>query len=274
VGNDVDLTGTVALVTGAGRGIGRAIALDFARRGAQVVACARTASQLEETSRDADSGSPIIVESLDVTDGSAVQALVARTEREIGPITLLINNAGICDALGFFPEVPVSSWWRDIEVNLGGSVNCAHAVIPGMIAAGGGRIVNMISGAAFSRQPLWSAYCTSKAALHAFTESIANDLADTGIKVFSLDPGLVHTALLDRAVDTGIPEIQGMFASALEAGYDIPVERPVEVAVALASGAADGLSGRFFDSNEDIDAVLARAEEILRANLYVTMATR
>jgi NAD(P)-dependent dehydrogenase (short-subunit alcohol dehydrogenase family) len=269
------LAGSVALVTGAGRGIGQAIAIELAARGAHVVACARSTGQLEETAKIVTgAGGSMSIETLDVTDAAGVERLVARTADEYGPITSLVNNAGICDALGPFEKVSLADWWRDIEVNLQGSVNCAHAVLPGMYDVGTGRIVNVISAAAFNRQPLWSAYITSKSALLAFTECLGTETAGRGVSVFSLDPGLVHTALLDRAVGTGIDQVVTMFDAALQAGRNIPVEQPANIAVALCEGRGDALSGRFFDANEDFESVLARTDQILAEDLYRRSATR
>lgn len=269
------LAGHVAIVTGAGRGIGQGIAIALAARGATVVACSRTPSQLQETVSAVESqGGRIIASALDVTDRSSVTAMTEHTEKEVGPVSILVNNAGICDALGLFHEVPLEAWWRDIEVNLGGTINCTHAVLPKMLDRGQGRIINVISGAAFNPHPLWSAYCTSKAAMHSFTENLATETTDKGVQVFSLMPGLVHTALLDRAVDTGIPEVVKQFGTALEVGRNIPVEQPSTFVARLAAGEADALSGRFFDANEDFDEVIAREEQILAESLYLVQARR
>jgi NAD(P)-dependent dehydrogenase (short-subunit alcohol dehydrogenase family) len=273
--NDRYLEGQVAVITGAGRGIGQGAAVALANHGATVVLCSRTTAQLEETA-EAIRASKGNVElfSLDVTDWEAADEMVRETERNVGPISLLVNNAGICDALGLVHEVPMQTWWRDIEVNLGGAVNLTRAVLPGMLARAQGRIINVISGAAFNPHPLWSAYCTSKAALHAFTENTSTEIAPKGVQIFSLMPGLVHTALLDRAVDTGIPEVVNQFSKALENERNIPVEQPAEFIARLAAGHADSLSGRFFDANEDFDEVISRAEQILDQNLYVFNAPR
>lgn len=254
---ELGLDGTVALVTGAGRGIGKGIALELARRGARVVACARSQRELEETKAEAsDLPGSITISALDVTDGRAVTDLVRRTESELGPIRLLVNNAGICAALGRFGEVAFSEWWRDVEVNLGGAVTCAYAVVPGMRDAGGGRIVNVISAAAFARLPLWTAYSTSKAALHAFTECLAADLGDEAIRVFSLDPGFVNTTLVKRAVGAGIDSVAEQFRMFMAAGLDVPLERPVALAAALCAGESDEQTGTVFCADEEFSRMV------------------
>lgn len=261
---DLGLDGTVAMVTGAGRGIGQGIALELARRGSHVVACARSIPELEKT-RSQGAGLPgsITVAGLDVTDAQAVAEVVGKTEAELGPIRLLVNNAGSCGALGRFSEVGFSTWWRDIEVNLGGAVACSHAVVPGMRAAGGGRIVNVISAAAFVRQPLWSAYCSSKAALHALTECLAADLEDVHIGVFSLDPGFVRTELMDRARDTGIENglepVVTQFETLYAAGLDKPAAHPALLAADLCAGGADERSGSVFYADEDFTAAITQS---------------
>jgi NAD(P)-dependent dehydrogenase (short-subunit alcohol dehydrogenase family) len=272
---DLEIDGSVALVTGAGRGIGRAVALELARRGAQVIACARTAKDLEEAKAEAsDLRGSIEAASLDVTDATAVTELVERTNTDRGPIRLLVNNAGIFDAQGRFSDVSVSTWWRDVEVNLGGAVNCAHAVVPGMRKSGGGRIVNMISGAAFVRFPSWTSYITSKAALQVFTECLAAELGNDSIHVFSLVPGVVRTRPVQQGLDRGIDEVAGVMKALIAQGLELPVERPAVLTAALCAGEADELSGRFFDATEDFATVLERATQVVDQDLYVTRAER
>jgi NAD(P)-dependent dehydrogenase (short-subunit alcohol dehydrogenase family) len=269
------LEGQVAIVTGAGRGIGRAIAVALASHGAIVVGCARSEAQLDQTRSEAESrGGQFSGRVLDVTDAAAAQEMTRSVELLNGPVSVLINNAGVCEGLGWFHEVPADAWWRDVEVNLGGAVNCARAVVPGMIDLQRGRIVNIISGASFNPQSKWSAYCTSKAALHAFTENLALELAPFGISVFSMLPGLVHTGLLDSSVATGIPEVVELFSGWLDEHRDVPPDVPAEYAVRIAAGDADALSGRFLDSSEDLDEVIARATEIVVGGLYTVHAMR
>lgn len=236
-----------------------------------MVACARTTKELEETKAEASGlrGS-IEVASLDVTDARAVRDLAERTNAELGPIRLLVNNAGLFDAQGRFADVSLSTWWRDVEVNLGGAVNCAHAVVPGMREAGGGRIVNMISGVAFLRLPSWTSYTTSKAAVQVFTECLGDD----SIHVFSLAPGLVSTVMVQEGLDRGLDEVAGVVESLYAQGLDLPVEHPAALTAALCAGEADQLSGRFFDAFEDFATVLERAAQVLDQNLYVTRTER
>jgi short chain dehydrogenase len=145
------LTDSVALVTGGGRGIGRAIALALAREGAAIAIAARSPEELGRTLAELHviHGRAIAVRA-DVTDRAAVERTVADTEARLGPIDFLVNNAGSASTVGPIWEVDPDEWWREVEVNLRGPLLCARAVLPGMIARRRGRIVNMASGIALT----------------------------------------------------------------------------------------------------------------------------
>lgn len=270
----ISLDGQVALITGGGRGIGRAIALALSAAGAAVAVCARSKDQLVQTVRQIEaSGGRALMVAADVRDRGAVEHLVERTERELGPITVLVNNAGTGSA-GPFAQTDPDDWWQTLEVNLRGPVYATRVVLPGMIARGRGRIVNIISGAAFGPIPMLSAYCVSKAALQRFTENLAIEVAEQGIMVFAVDPGIVRTELLDGLVHSGVPFTEQMFQGFLEHGLDVPAERTAQLVTVLASGLADALSGRYLDANEGVEGVLDRIDEIREADLYVLRARR
>jgi NAD(P)-dependent dehydrogenase (short-subunit alcohol dehydrogenase family) len=265
-----DLAGQVALVTGGGRGLGRAIAIGLASVGMAVAVTARSADQLDETVAAVEgSGGRALALPADVTDQAAVQRIVSETEQRLGPIDLLVNNAGRGQPIGLTWEIDPADWWRTLEVNLLGPLLYARAVLPGMVARGTGRIVNMASGAGLGTGRHFSAYATSKAALIRLSEALAAEAGAHGVRVFAIAPGVVQTAMVVEVLESatysqllpGIPD-------AVREGRDVPPERAAQLVVCLASGAADGLNGRYLGVQDDLPALIARAEEIQRDRLH------
>ena len=245
-----ELDGRVALVTGGGRGIGRRIALELAEAGMRVAVSARTASQAEETAREAGG---LAIEA-DVSRRQDVERMVAEVERELGPIDLLVNNAGIAIWEDSAWEVPVEEWWHVLEVNVLGPYLCCRAVIPEMIERGRGRIVNTGSGASYLSGSSSTAYAASKAALGRFGETLAKQLGPHGIPVFTISPGLVRTAMTEEAFSEDAPWT--------------PPELAPRLVRALASGRLDALSGRYIHAeHDDVEDLERRADEIVENDL-------
>src|ERR687892_748388 len=180
---DNELQGQVALVTGGGRGIGRTIALELAAAGRTVAVAARSADQIKET---ADEIGGLAIE-CDVSDRDAVERMVAEVDGTHGRLDLLVSNAGISVSEDAAWELEPADWWRVFEVNVLGVYLCCRAVIPGMLARGGGRIVNVASGAAYLPGSSSTAYSASKAAVHRFSETLANQLAARADEIVSED---------------------------------------------------------------------------------------
>ena len=198
---DTNLSGQVALVTGGGRGIGRALALGLAAAGAAVAVSARTEAQLAETV-------DLITKSggrAAVSDRVAVEEMVTGVEDELGPIDLLVNNAGVPGAPGRDWEADPDRWWRVIEINVRGPFLCSWAVVPGMIKRRRGRIVNISSSSAYQSNPYLSSYPASKAALTNMSRSLADATREYGVSVFAYCPGLVRTEMTDFM--EGSPEL-------------------------------------------------------------------
>ena len=251
-----------ALITGGGRGIGRAIAVRLAQKGWNVAIAARSANELAETVQVA--GVRMLAITADVASGEQVQAMVQRAEQELGSIDLLVNNAGIAGPLAAFWETDPREWWRCQEVNVLGPMLCSRAVVPAMIQRGGGRIVNVSSGAGMTAFPNLGAYAVSKASLIRLSEQLALELAPYGIAVFPIRPGVVRTRM-SEAVGKNVPFVQ----KALAEGRDLPPEKTAELVEYLASGKADALSGHFFAAEDDWDDMVRRADEIRAEQMYM-----
>lgn len=262
-----DLKGRVAVVTGAGRGIGRAVALALAHAGAKVAALARTRSEIEETAALIKKFGAAEAFAVDVTDTSRVRRAMEKIEAALGPVDVLVNNAGQLGRIGPFVESDPCEWWRVLDVNVLGPMLCTRAVLPGMMTRGHGHIVNIASGVL--PYPYLSAYVTSKTALVRFSEILAAETRAQGVHVFAIGPGTTRTAMSEHSLTSEegrrwIPWFGRIFTEKL----DVPIERPARLVVDLASGRADALSGRYLTVFDDLDVLLLRAAEIERDGLY------
>jgi NAD(P)-dependent dehydrogenase (short-subunit alcohol dehydrogenase family) len=268
-----DLRGQVALVTGAGRGIGRAIALALADAGADVALLARSVDQLAATRGAAETaGVRCVVVPADVTQPTAVTAGVAAVVEQLGPVDLLVNNAGSNSVFGPLWEADPLRWWSDVSVNLFGPFLCSSAVLPGMLSRHSGRIVNIVSGTAGRPFPHNSAYAASKAALVRLTDCLAAETAEHGVSVFALGPGTVRTELssgLERS-----PDGRRWLADAIEKLAFVGPDAAAAAVVLLAGGHADALSGRWIDAADDIAMIAAQAETVSADELFQLRRTK
>jgi len=192
------LAGQVAVITGAGRGIGSAIALTLAELGAHAVLCGRSREALEQTSAAIqNSGGPSSEKSsvieCDVTDLHSVEALAERIERTFHRIDILVNNAGIGGAGGPLHQLAPDNWDRVLNTNLRGVYYCIRGLAPLMIKAGSGHIINISSLAGKNPLPNAAAYAASKWGLNGLTYSVAEELRAHNIRVSVICPGSVHT---------------------------------------------------------------------------------
>jgi NAD(P)-dependent dehydrogenase (short-subunit alcohol dehydrogenase family) len=264
------LVGQVALVTGGGRGLGRAFADALASAGATVAISARSIDQLAETTAmiRAKGGRALAI-TADVADGQAVAQMVSAVEQELGPVDLLVNNAGVGGPLGPLWEVDPDEWWRNIEVNLRSVLLCSRAVLPGMLARRRGRIINVASVAGLAAIPFGSAYVTSKTAMIRLSETLAAETAAYGISVFAIHPGLVRTAMAEYGIES--PEAQQWwpwYRQLFEAGQDVPTEPAAQLVLRLAAGDADRLSGRFLSITDELNELIRQVEAIEHGQLY------
>lgn len=193
----------VALITGGAQGIGRAIALELAAAGRAVAVADLRAEAAEAVAAEiASGGGRALGVALDVTDSASVSAGVARVEEELGPIAIAVNNAG-WDELRPFLDTDEAFWARVVEVNFMGGLRVTHAVLPGMVERGWGRLVNIGSDAGRVGSSLESVYAGAKGGVIAFTKTIAREAARSGVTANVVCPGPTRTPLLESMAAEG-----------------------------------------------------------------------
>jgi 3-oxoacyl-[acyl-carrier protein] reductase len=236
--------GKVIIVTGASRGIGAAAAKALATAGATVVLTARDGKLTDDVARSI--GSAASARACDVSDYAAFAALVAETKTRFGRLDALINNAGVIEPIASIVDSDPTAWARNIDINLTGAYHAIRAVLPGMLEAGGGTIVNLSSGAAIRPLEGWSAYCSAKAGLHMLTRAVALETAGTGIRVFGFQPGTTDTDMHVLIRASGLNPV-----SQIPRGNLTPVAHPAAAIVYLCTPAADDLNGQEFSLREE-----------------------
>ncbi len=249
----MSLTGQVAIVTGAGQGIGRAVAERLAGQGMAVALVARTAEDIATAAAACRSHGVRALELVgDVAERAFVEAAVRRAEDELGPVDLLVNNAGRTGSWEgpLLWESDPDEWWGRVETNLLGAYLFVRYVLPGMVARGHGRVLAMNSLAGAMPLPMTDgAYPVSKAGLFRLTDQLASQLDGTGVVVLDLSPGLVATKAV---ANPQVPE-----------HLWTPVTKIGDLVVRAASGDLDPLSGRFVHVEDDVDGLLARRDAIV-----------
>jgi NAD(P)-dependent dehydrogenase (short-subunit alcohol dehydrogenase family) len=269
------LSGETALVTGAGRGIGRAIAEAYAAAGARVVLMARSTDQVEDATQGiiAAGGLALGVPG-DVTVADDVQRAVSTAEKQFGPVSILVSNAGITGPYAPIWDADPEEWWRTQDVHVHGAFLCTRAVYAGMVARGGGRIILISSRAAERGGANLSAYQIAKAGQLRFVEALAAEGAESGIRAFAVHPGMVDTAFADaplqradaaKYVPAFIARIKEMRA---DPSLATPASLVAELCVFLGSGRGDGLSGRYFRVEESWEEMASCVDTIQREDLY------
>ncbi len=245
------LEAKVVLVTGAGRGIGRSIALAYANEGASVALMARTATEIEETARLViEAGGKALPLTGDVCVLEEVDSVVTEVERCWGPVEVLVNNAGMQGPIGPAVEAEPTAWLQTLQVNLCGPFLMCRRVLPSMMAQRRGKIINISGGGASSPRPFFSAYASSKAGLVRLTETLADELKEYNIQVNAIAPGAVATRMTHEVLVADIAAGEAELVKARELVYkgSSSLERATALAVFLASEESDGITGRLISA--------------------------
>jgi len=246
------LAGRVAIVTGAGQGIGRGIALSLAKAGADVVINDISLSTAEDTVNEVSAlGRRYLVVQADVSDADQVKRMLERVVEELGDIHILVNNAGIAIP-AHITELSEDNWDRTMTVNLKSMFLCSKAVAPIMMAQRYGKIVNLSSKSG-KKGGLWlTAYCTSKFGVIGFTQSLAFDLAPYGINVNAICPGTVFTPLWDnvlkeayaKKLDMDADQVRDYYTSKIPLGREVTMDEIGNVVVFLCSDESSYMTGQ------------------------------
>lgn len=269
----MQLDSQVAVITGAGRGIGRAIALAYAREGAKLALAARSESELQEAvSAVSELGSKAIAVPTDVTNPEDTERLARRVVECFGRIDVLVNNAGISGPIGPLQGNDIGDWVNTINVNLTGAFLVCRAVIPIMLNQSSGKIINLSGAGATNAWSNMSAYCSSKVAVVRLTEVLAQELDGQGITVNALGPGSVHTSMWDKMTEEAA-EVGADFIHELglrvTSGGGASIDECAELAVWLASEESGALSGRLISAaTDDFRGLPPRVAEIMGSDAY------
>ena len=240
----MSVDGKTVIITGASRGIGESAARIFADRGANVVLTARSADAIERIAGEIGAGALAVP--CDVSRYGDVEAAVSAARQRFGQVDILINNAGAVEPISHLATSDPEAWGHVIDINLKGVYYGMRAVLPEMIAGGGGTILTISSGAAHNPVEAWSHYCASKAGVAMLTRMIDMENRDDGIRAMGLSPGTVATEMQREIKASGINPI-----SKLDWSDHIPPEWPAETLLWMCSGDADEFIGEEISLRED-----------------------
>ena len=265
-----------ALITGASQGLGKAIAEQFLREGANVVICARDEKTLATTRAElqklAGPGQKILAKTCDVSSEEQVEALVSFALQELGSVHVLVNNAGIYGPMGPTETIPWKEWTRSLEINLYGVLLPTRVLIPHFKKAASGKIIILSGGGATNPLPNISSYAAAKAAVVRLMETLAEELKPYRIDVNAIAPGALNTRFLDEVLASGKETVgEAFYARALkqrETG-GVPLEKGARLCVYLASSQSDGITGKLISAQWDPWEKLHEfKDELLKSDIY------
>ncbi len=249
------LKGKKALITGANQGLGLAIAEAFVDEGADIFIGARNQILLEQKAlrlrEKAVPGQQINTFKLDVADRVSVDAFMSRVNQAWGALDILVNNAGVYGPKGFIEEVNWKEWVEAIQINLMGTVYMCRVCLPLLRKSPRGKIINLSGGGATSPQPGISAYGASKAGVVRFTETLAEELRESGVDVNIVAPGALNTRLLDEVLEAGPEKVDKKFyekAVEQKKRGGTPLSKGADLCVYLASEKSDGITGKLISA--------------------------
>jgi len=269
----MQLENRTCIITGGGRGIGKAIAIAFAREGANLVLASRTLSELEATKKEIMNSSDITVEivPVDVSQPLEVEKLVDHTLKRLATIDVLVNCAGIYGPIGLITDSDSRKWLQAIQINLFGTFLCIKSVLPEMMKKKRGKIINLSGGGAVSPFPRFSAYSASKAAVVRLTETLAEEVREYNIDINAIAPGGVNTRLLDEVLEAGEAAGRDFLQKSIKQKEEggTPPEKSADLAVFLASSQSDGLTGRMLSAVWDNwQGIPDHLEKIMSSDIY------
>jgi len=272
----VKLRGLNALITGGSQGLGRTIAEEFLREGANIVFCARDKKTMEtacaELQRTAGPGRKVRARVCDVSSEEQVDALVDFAMAELGSVQILVNNAGVYGPMGPTESVSLDDWRRALEINLYGVLLPCRALIPHFKKAGRGKIIILSGGGATNPLPNISAYAASKAAAVRLAETLAEELRAFRVDVNAVAPGPLNTRLHAEVLAAGPGAVgEAFYRKALdqEKTGGVPLEKGAQLCVYLASASSDGITGKLISAQWDPWPALEEHKEALdRSDIY------
>jgi NAD(P)-dependent dehydrogenase (short-subunit alcohol dehydrogenase family) len=262
----------VVLITGASRGIGCAVARAFARERSDVALVARASVELDRVAQELDAApGRAQAFSADVGAPGEIERAVNQVLATFGRLDVLVNAAGVYGPIGPLAETDMVSWAAAVATNLLGTAYAMRAVLPHMLAQDKGVIVNFSGGGAVAPFPRFSAYSASKAAVVRLTETVAEEVRESSVRVNAIAPGGVNTRLVDEVLAAGERAGAEFYKKSLEqkSSGGTPPERAAELAVFLASPAAAGITGRLISAVwDDWKSLGAQTKELHRTSLY------
>lgn len=263
-----------AIITGATQGLGRAIMEEFLQNGAKVAFCGRSkeSAQAVEAQLLANHAGKVRGYVSDVGLDQSVNDFVDEALQWLGGVEVLVNNAGVLGPIGSMGDVSWRDWEQTLNINLLGTVRMCRAVVPKMKSGKRGKIINLSGGGATNPRPQFSAYATSKAAVLRFTETIAMELAGSGIEVNAIAPGQLKTRMIDQLIQAG-PELAGEkdmeSARLCSVVGGTPLALGARLCVFLASSASDGITGKLISAQWDPwESLHHHLEDLQKTDVY------